>query len=110
MLFRSIESRICGADINPYLAMAASLAAGLDGVDNRIELPPATENAYQAETAPRLPRNLGEAADKFLRSEMARASFGDAFVEHFAATRQWEVRQSEKAVSDWELARYFEAI
>ncbi len=105
-----IETRICGADINPYLAMAASIAAGLEGVGEKMVLPPATLNAYAAEDAVPLPRNLAEATDRFHRSEMARAWLGDAFVDHYAATRQWEIRQSEKAVTDWELARYFEAI
>ena len=105
-----IEMRICGADINPYIAMAGCLASGLDGVERNLELPPATANAYTAAGAPPLPRNLATATEVFRRSELARDWFGDAFVDHYAATREWEVRQSEKAVTDWELARYFESI
>jgi glutamine synthetase len=103
------EMRVPGADINPYLAMAASLAAGLDGIERQLELPPAVTNAYTAQAAP-LPRNLAEATARLRGSEMAKRWFGADFVEHYAATREWEVRQYEKAVTDWELARYFEAI
>ena len=105
-----VEMRACGADLNPYLGMAACLAAGLDGVDHQTDLPPAAENAYAASNAPALSRNLKEATERFRRSELARQWFGDSFVDHFAATRDWEVRQHEKAVTDWELSRYFEAI
>jgi glutamine synthetase len=105
-----VETRLTGADINPYLAMAASLAAGLDGVERQLELPEPAANAYAAKDAPPLARNLREATDRFQASETARRWFGDAFVDHFAATREWEMRQAEKAVTDWELARYLEII
>jgi glutamine synthetase len=104
-----VELRATGADINPYLAMAASLAAGLDGIERQLELPPAVINAY-TDAAPALPRTLAEATRQFRESEMARRWLGEDFVEHYAATREWEVRQFEKAVTDWELARYLEAI
>jgi glutamine synthetase len=104
-----VEMRLPGADMNPYLAMAASLAAGLDGIERRLEPPPPTVNAYSGE-APPLARNLAEATRLFRSSALARRAFGDEFVDHYAATREWEVRQYEKAVTDWELARYFEAI
>jgi glutamine synthetase len=104
-----IELRLTGADINPYIAMAASLAAGLEGVERKMTLPPATTNAYAAADAPRLPKNLAEAAARFRESEMAARWFGLDFVEHYAITREWEVRQFEKAVTDWELRRYFES-
>ncbi len=105
-----VEMRLTGADINPYLAMAASLAAGLDGIERQLELPEPATNAYAAKDAPALARNLREATDRFRASDMARRWFGDAFVDHFAATREWEMRQAEKAVTDWELARYLEII
>ena len=105
-----IETRLAGADINPYLAMAASLAAGLEGVERAAEPPEPTKNAYAAADAFRLPSNLAEATRLFRTSEATRKWFGDEFVDHYAATRDWEVRQSEKAVTDWELARYFESI
>jgi glutamine synthetase len=104
-----VELRLTGADINPYLAMAASLAAGLDGVERQIELPPPTVNAYSGD-APPLPRTLAEAISLFRASRVAREWLGEQFVDHYACTREWEVRQYEKAVTDWELARYFESV
>jgi glutamine synthetase len=104
-----VELRLTGADINPYLAMAASLAAGLDGIERKLELPSPTVNAYSGD-APPLPRNLAEATRLFRASGLAREWLGDPFVDHYAATREWEVRQFEKAVTDWELARYFESV
>jgi glutamine synthetase len=105
-----IELRLSGADMNAYLAMAASVAAGLAGIRERLEPPPATTNAYQATTAPPLPRTLSDATKLFHASPMARAAFGDFFVDHYTITREWEVRQFEKAVTNWELQRYFESI
>ncbi len=105
-----IELRLSGADINPYLAMAASLAAGLDGIERGAEPPEPTRNAYDASGATSLPRNLGEATRLFRVSKFTRRWFGAEFVDHFAATREWEVRQYEKAVTDWELSRYLESI
>jgi glutamine synthetase len=104
-----VELRLTGADINPYLAMAASLAAGLDGIERELPLPAATVNAYAGD-APPLPRTLSEATSRFRQSQVARRWLGDDFVEHYAGTRDWESRQFEKAVTDWELARYFESI
>ncbi len=104
-----VELRLTGADINPYLAIAASLAAGLDGVERELPLPPPTVNAYAGD-APALPRTLAEATAKFRQSQVARRWLGDDFVEHYAGTREWECRQFQKAVTDWELARYFESI
>ena len=104
-----VEMRACGADLNPYLAMASCLAAGLDGIENRVEPPSPAENAYRCDAAP-LPRTLRDATAKFSASDVARGWFGDAFVDHYGATRDWECRQYEKAVTDWELARYFESI
>jgi glutamine synthetase len=104
-----IELRLAGADINPYLAMAASLAAGLDGIERKLEPPAPTVNAYAGDARP-LPRSLAAATKLFRESRMARNWLGDEFVDHYAATREWEVRQFEKAVTDWELARYFESV
>src|SRR5581483_2129825 len=105
-----IELRLPAADMNPYLAMAASLAAGMEGIEQKLEPPEAVTNGYAAGDGARLPRDLAEASDTFRRSQMARKWFGDEFVEHYAGTRDWEVRQFARAVTDWELARYFEAI
>ncbi len=108
-----LEYRIAGADANPYLTTAAALASGLHGIEHKLDSgEPVTGNAY--DEAPReglaLPGTLMEAAKKFRESEVARKYFGDAFVEHFAATREWEEREFRKHISDWELKRYFEII
>jgi glutamine synthetase len=108
-----IEYRIAAADINPYIALAAAIGSGLWGIENRIEPDAAIEgNAYTLQHPPhrRLPATLYEAAERLAASEAARALFGDAFVEQHAATRQWEEREFRKAITDWELARYFEII
>jgi glutamine synthetase len=105
-----IEFRLLGADMNPYVGMAASLAAGLWGIENRVEPPAACEgNAYRAE-APPLPRNLKDAVAALKASQRARELLGEGFVDHYVRTREWEVRQFEKAVTTWELERYFELI
>lgn len=105
-----IELRLAGSDINPYLAMAAALASGIEGIENKLECPPATTNAYAAGNAPPLPRTLQDAVQLFRRSDSARRWFGDEFVDHYAVTREWEITEYNKAVTNWELARYFEAI
>jgi glutamine synthetase len=107
-----IETRITGADINAYTAFAASLAAGLHGIERGLALPPECRgSAYEArEEATALPRSLEAALPHLAKSETAREWLGEAFVEHYLATRDWEVRAAQRAVTDWELARYFEAI
>jgi len=107
-----LETRCPGADINPYLAVAAVLAAGLEGVEKGLKLttPPITGTNQGAENVPRAPRTLIETTRIFRQSETARDWFGDDFVDHFAATREWEWRQWLDAVTDWELKRYFEII
>lgn len=105
-----VELRLTGADINPYLAMAAALASGLDGVARGLTPADPVKNAYDAPNAPALPRDLHEATQAFSASTFARTALGDDFVDHFAATRAWEWRQFCKAVTNWELERYFEAI
>ncbi len=108
-----VEYRVPGSDANPYLALAAAVASGLHGIDQEIApTAPVEGNAYEAEWPDELalPRSLGDAAALLDQSRFARDWFGDAFVDHFAATRDWEVRAFAKHVSDWELARYFELI
>ncbi len=108
-----VEYRIAAADINPYIALAAAIGSGLWGIEHRIEpAAPIAANAYAMAHPPhqQLPATLFEAAERLAASKPARALFGDAFVEHYAATRQWEEREFRKAVTDWELARYFEII
>jgi glutamine synthetase len=104
-----VEHRLPAADANPYLSLAASLASGLYGIENSVELPAPTGNAYEAK-APALPRSLEEGTELFRSSKIARQIFGDEFVDHYAATRDWETRQFRRAVTDWELERYFEII
>jgi len=104
-----IENRLAGADANAYFAVAASLASGLYGIDNGLEPPEPTANAYESD-APPLPRSLEEAAALFRHSAAAREYLGEEFVEHYAATREWELGQFRRAVTDWELERYFEVI
>lgn len=105
-----LEYRLAGADANPYLALAATIGAGLWGVQRAIEPPaPVVGNGYAAD-APQLARALEEAAPLLRASEAARELFGSEFVDHFASTREWEVQRFRRAVTDWELRRYFEII
>jgi glutamine synthetase len=107
-----LETRCPGADMNPYLATAAVLAAGLDGIEKGLKLTakPITGTNQGAENIPRAPRTLIETTRIFRDSKISRDWFGDDFVDHFAATREWEWRQWLDAVTDWELKRYFEII
>jgi len=108
-----VEYRLAAADTNPYLALAASIGAGLWGIENKIEpSKPIVGNAYE-QTFPqklRLPATLYEAAGRLKASKPARELFGDPFVDHFAATREWEEREFRKHITDWEMDRYFEII
>jgi glutamine synthetase len=102
------ENRVPGGDVNPYLAVAAMIAAGLHGVDHELPLPPAFGgNAYESD-APRVPTNLREAAELWTASPIARAAFGDDVVEHYANTAQVELRAFDAAITDWERLRSFE--
>ena len=107
-----LETRCPGADVNPYLAMAAVIAAGLDGVEKGMKLTaPAIHGTNGgAENIPRAPRTLIETTRNFQQSKVARDWLGDTFVDHFSATREWEWRQWLDGVTDWELKRYFEII
>ena len=106
-----IENRTPGADVNPYLGFAACLAGGLYGVERELTLPPAAEgNVYEAEGLQPLPRTLEQAIDLFEASAVAREYLGDAFVDHFAAMRRWEVEKHRRAVTAWERRRYFEQV
>jgi glutamine synthetase len=98
--------------MNPYLAIAAVLAAGLEGIakGTKLTAPPVTGTNVGADDIPCAPRTLIETTKIFRESKVARDWFGDEFVEHFAATREWEWRQWLDAVTDWELERYFEIV
>ena len=107
------EYRLAGADANPHIAMAVSLAAGLYGIEHQLDPgEPFEGNAYNA---PRgrfelLPRSLEDATDELIDGEISRACLGDAFVDHFVITREHEITEFRRAITDWELKRYFEVI
>ena len=106
-----IECRIPGADCNPYLAFAASLASGLDGVRNRIEPPECfVGDVYAARDLPKVPGTLREANERFRTSAFTREAFGADVVEHYAHFFETEQAAYDRAVTDWERRRYFERI
>lgn len=108
-----VEYRIAAADINPYIALSASIGSGLWGIENKIEpTKMIVGNAYD-QTHPEkfaLPTTLMEAAGKLRKSKAANDLFGAEFVEHYAQSREWEEREFRKYITDWELQRYFEII
>jgi glutamine synthetase len=104
------ENRIPGADVNPYLALAAVIAAGLDGVDRELELEPALEgNAYVSDK-PEVPKTLQQARDLFAGSEVARAAFGEEVVAHYLNMADVELNAFHATVTDWERFRGFERL
>lgn len=106
-----VECRIPGADCNPYLTLAALLAAGLDGIAERTEPPPCFEgDVYAARDLPQVPRSLAEATDLFVASPFAKAAFGQQVVDHYSHFFRTEWDAYSSAVSDWERRRYFERI
>ncbi|GIT62181.1 MAG: glutamine synthetase [Gammaproteobacteria bacterium] len=117
-----IENRLAGADANPYLALAATFAAGFLGIKERLQpTEPTSGEAYtmKTEEAYKVPNTLLEAAELFKKSQAARSIWGDQFVDHFSASRIWEYEQflknkplfeKEQTISSWELERYFEII
>lgn len=108
-----VEFRIGSADSNPYLSLAAAIGAGLYGIEHKLEPGEMTTgNAYEKEQPDslKLPGSLWDAAQRLKSSEAANELFGSAFVEHFAASREWEEREFRRHVTDWELQRYFEII
>ena len=107
-----LETRVIGSDVNPYLAMAGCLAAGLFGIKNKLKLkqPATVGNGYRDYSNGVLPSTLADATQQMKNSKLANELFGEKFVEHFTQTREWEWRQHLKAVTDWEYKRYFEII
>jgi glutamine synthetase len=108
-----VEYRVAAADGNPYLALAAAIASGLWGIEQKLDPgDPIKGNAYEVKRPAKLqlPRTLMEASERLAASKPARALFGDAFVDHYAATRAWEEREYRKQIGEWELDRYFEII
>ncbi|MBS2016490.1 MAG: glutamine synthetase [Deltaproteobacteria bacterium] len=107
-----LEYRQTAADINPYVAFAACLGAGLYGIEKQLE-PPSQSKGDASSTQSKeleLPRSLRAATERLSASEKAKEILGSAFVDHYVRTRDWEVRQYERIVTEWELARYFESI
>ncbi len=104
-----IECRVGGADLNPYLAFAALLAAGLDGIDSGLELEkPFRGDAYHAKRLRELPKTLREAIELLDRSRMLRQALGDDVIDHYVHTARWEQAEYDRRVTDWELMRGFE--
>ncbi len=104
-----IECRIGGADLNPYLAMAGLIAAGLDGIENERTLePPFVGDAYGGADIPKIPSTLRDATAALDGSAMLRAAFGDDVVDHYVHAARWEQREYDRRVTDWDLARGFE--
>jgi glutamine synthetase len=107
-----LETRVPGSDVNPYLAMAGCLAAGMYGIKNKLKLKQAatTGNGYRDYSNGVLPATLIDATLQMKNSKIPRELFGDSFVDHFTQTREWEWKQHLKSVTDWEYRRYFEII
>lgn len=106
-----VENRVPGGDVNPYLAVAAMIAAGLHGVENRLPLPdPVPGNAYVADDVAHIPGTLREAADLLDISKLARASLGDDVVDHYLNAARVEIAAFDAAVTDWEHVRGFERL
>ncbi|MFQ5514895.1 MAG: glutamine synthetase family protein [Myxococcota bacterium] len=106
-----VECRIPGGDANPYLAFAALLAAGLDGIERKLEPPPLLSgNLYEAEGLPQVPRSLHEAIEAAAESRLLREALGEDVVEHYLHFARTEQGRFESAVTDWERVRYLERI
>lgn len=104
-----VECRIGGSDLNPYLAVAAQLAAGIKGIEEKMELAPATSgDVYEAQKADEIPQTLRAAMKTLDKSEMLRAAFGDAVVDHYVRAAEWEQEEFDQVVTDYEIARGFE--
>lgn len=106
-----LENRVPGGDVNPYLALAAMLAGGLHGVEQELPLEPAfAGNAYASTDRPEVPKTLRDARERFARSAIARACFGDEVVDHYVNMADVELAAFDAAVTDWELKRGFERL
>lgn len=104
-----IECRIGGADLNPYLAIAALIAAGLKGIDEKLDCPPAASgDVYAMREAPDIPHTLAMATQTLRRSDMLKDAFGEEVVAHYTRAAEWEQEEFNKIVTDWEVARGFE--
>ena len=108
---RRFECRVAGGDVNPYLAIAALIAAGLEGVERGLELEAAYEgNAYASDDKPRVPATLRDARDLLAGSAVARSAFGDEVIEHYLNMADVELAAYDSTVTDWERIRGFERL
>ena len=105
-----VENRVPGGDVNPYLATAAMIAAGISGIENKMSLEEITLGNGYAADKPRVPTTMREAADLFDKSELARQAFGDTVVNHYTHYARTEIRAFESAVTEWERIRGFERL
>jgi len=104
-----VECRIPGADVNPYLACAALLAAGLDGIEKKMELEPELSgDMYSAKGIREIPHTLREAATLLTGSKMLREAFGDDVIDHYHHACQWEISETDRVVTDFEIQRLLE--
>ncbi len=104
-----VECRIPGSDVNPYLTCAALLAAGLDGIERKLELEPELQgDMYTAEGLPEIPKNLRDAAKALDASMLLRNAFGNEVIDHYVHAAQWEVSETDRVVTDFELQRLLE--
>ena len=104
-----MECRIGGSDINPYLALAAQLAAGIKGLEEKLELPPPTAgDVYNTKAAEEIPSTLRAATKTLQESSMLKEALGEEVVVHYTRTAQWEQEEFDRIVTDWEIARGFE--
>jgi glutamine synthetase len=106
-----VECRVPGADMNPYLAQAAMLAAGLAGIEEKLELVDAyTGNAYSDDSLDNIPETLLDARAAMLKSDMLKTAFGEDVITHYARTAEWEIEEFNRVVTDYEIARAFERV
>ncbi|MDO5896315.1 glutamine synthetase family protein [Agrobacterium sp. Azo12] len=104
-----VECRVGGSDLNPYLAMAALIAAGIDGIEKKLELEPAfVGDAYGAKEVREIPHTLRAATAELKSSAMLRSAFGDEVIDHYVRAAEWEQEEYDRRVTDWEVARGFE--
>ncbi|MEM7068998.1 MAG: glutamine synthetase family protein [Pseudomonadota bacterium] len=104
-----MECRIGGSDINPYLALAAQLAAGIKGLEDKLELPaPTTGDVYDARRAKEIPSSLRAATETLRKSTFLKEAFGEDVVAHYTRAAEWEQEEFDRVVTDWEVARGFE--
>ena len=105
-----VENRLPGADVNPYLAVAAMIAAGLHGVENELKLEPATKGSAYEGSHPHVPSTMREARDLFDASKIARSALGDDVVDHYTHRADIELAAFESSITDWERYRGFERL